>query len=77
MTIDVEKLAIEAGISTSTRMIWPPTFQRSYDFNKDQLERFVGLVLESAALEFNQPHMELFIDQIQDAIRAMKPGVKP
>jgi hypothetical protein len=38
---------------------------------------FAALVLEAAAVEFNQPHMELFMDQIQDAIRAMKPEVKP
>jgi hypothetical protein len=66
MTLDVEQLAREAGF-----------IERAAFNHTKELESFAALVLEAAAVEFNQPHMELFMDQIQDAIRAMKPGVKP
>jgi hypothetical protein len=39
----------------------------------DELSVFAALVLEEAALKFDQPHKEYFGDDIQLTIRAMKP----
>jgi hypothetical protein len=81
-----EKLTREAGfkdrngqirVQHSNGQIRVQHSNGSFVVIADELESFAALVLEAAAVEFNQPHMELFMDQIQDAIRAMKPGVKP
>lgn len=46
---EVLRMAREAGVSTNTRSIWPPTFKHSFDFTEEQLERFAALVADHAA----------------------------
>ena len=41
---DIERMAREAGASTSRRTIWPPTFEREIDFSPASLARFAALV---------------------------------
>jgi hypothetical protein len=78
MTINVEMLAREAGMSPDGRL-YLAYFQ--------DLERFAGLVLEAAAvqcdeavgllLSHNSQPVANICAALRDAIRAMKPEVKP
>jgi hypothetical protein len=83
MTIDVEKLAREAGGTKERDEVFGP----HYVMGVDSLERFAGLVLEAAALELDamafaaagkgRLNTAAGFDRSRNAIRAMKPGVKP
>jgi hypothetical protein len=67
MTRDkIQQLAKEAGLPLAY-------ISANGVLNWSDLERFTALVLEEAALKFDQPHKEYFGDDIQLTIRALKP----
>jgi hypothetical protein len=80
MTINVEMLAREAGGRKSSVIDFVA-------FSHEELEHFAALVLEAAAVQCDeavglllshgsQPGINICV-ALRDAIRAMKPGVKP
>jgi hypothetical protein len=83
MSIDVIKLAEQAGLRVATNASGVQLVGYADHFGAgngllchltaDDMARFAALVLEEAAQLFPQPHQEYFGQEIQDAIRALKP----
>jgi hypothetical protein len=69
----IQQIASDAGGVKVVEYADPQCFIGNMSFTDQELAVFAGLVLEEAALKFDQPHKEYFGDDIQLTIRALKP----